>query len=60
MPLHWKEVNAKLSNERFTIANAAARMRRLGADPGAGVLTVEADLLGALARLAERVGTSAD
>ena len=56
MPLHWREVNAKLSNERFTIENAAARLRRLGEDPCAGVLEVEADLLGALARLAERVG----
>jgi bifunctional non-homologous end joining protein LigD len=33
MPVRWREVNAKLSNERFTLANAVARMKRLGPWP---------------------------
>jgi bifunctional non-homologous end joining protein LigD len=55
MPLRWREVNARLSNDRFTIANAPARMRRLGEDPFGGVLEAEADLPRALARLSERL-----
>ncbi|MGH0030504.1 MAG: DNA ligase D [Myxococcota bacterium] len=56
MPIRWREVNAKLSNERFTLHNAAARMKRLGEDPFAPVLTTEADLPRALAKLSERFG----
>jgi bifunctional non-homologous end joining protein LigD len=55
MPLRWREVNARLTNERFTIENALRRMKRLGEDPCAGVLEVEADLPRALARLSERL-----
>jgi bifunctional non-homologous end joining protein LigD len=55
MPLRWSEVNARLDPSRFTIRNAAARMRRLGGDPLAGVLASAPDLGGALARLAELV-----
>ena len=55
MPVRWREVNARLSNERFTLANAVGRMKRLGEDPCAGVLTTEADLPRALARLSERL-----
>ena len=55
MPLRWREVSGRLSNERFTLRNAAARMRRLGEDPGAGVLAEEADLARALARISERL-----
>jgi bifunctional non-homologous end joining protein LigD len=58
MPLRWREVNARLSNERFTLRNALARMRRLGEDPGAGVLTARADLPRALALLSERLAGS--
>lgn len=54
MPLRWREVNARLDPRRFTIRNAAARMRRLGEDPLAPVLGPAPDLLGALARLARR------
>ena len=57
MPLRWREVNAKLHNERFTIENAIARLKRLGEDPCAGVLAAEADVPRALARLSERLGS---
>jgi bifunctional non-homologous end joining protein LigD len=55
MPLRWSEVNARLDPGRFTIRSAAARMRRLGGDPLAGVLASAPDLSAALARLAELV-----
>ena len=55
MPLHWHEVNGRLSNERFTISNAARRMARLREDPMAAVLDQRADLQQALARLLEVV-----
>ena len=55
MPLRWREVTAKLTNERFTIQNAVKRMKRLGEDPCAAVLEVEADLSRALAKLSERM-----
>jgi len=57
MPLRWREVNARLSNARYTISNAVRRMKRLGEDPFAGVLEERADLPRALARLSERLGT---
>lgn len=57
MPLRWREVSAGLRIERFTIANAVRRMQRLGEDPLAPVLHTESDLLGALGRLAERLGS---
>jgi bifunctional non-homologous end joining protein LigD len=56
MPLRWRELGPKLSNERFTLRNALARLRRWGEDPCAGVLTAQADLPHALARLSERLG----
>jgi len=52
MPLKWSEVNAKLSNERFHLGNAVARMRRMG-DPMAPLLEDEPDLERALVRLQE-------
>lgn len=55
MPLRWREVNAKLDVGRFTIANAASRMRRLGEDPLLPVLELKADLPAALKRLHERL-----
>ena len=55
MPLRWREVNAKLENGRFTIRNAAARMKRLGDDPLSPVLGAGADVARALARLAENM-----
>jgi bifunctional non-homologous end joining protein LigD len=56
MPLRWSEVNAKLDPRRYTIRNAVARMRKLGADPLAPVLGRAPDLARALARLAQAVG----
>jgi bifunctional non-homologous end joining protein LigD len=53
MPLRWSEVNAKLDPRKFTIRNAPARMRKLGADPLAPIFARAPDLAGALARLAE-------
>ena len=55
MPLRWSEVNARLDPRRFTIRNAVARMKRLGADPLRGVLDTAPDLAGALGRLIARV-----
>jgi bifunctional non-homologous end joining protein LigD len=57
MPLRWSEVNARLDPRRYTIDNAVARMRRLGADPLAPVLGPAPDLAAALARLAGAVGS---
>jgi DNA primase len=54
MPLRWSELGPRLDPRRFTIRNAVARMRRLGEDPLAPVLGPAPDLLGALARLANR------
>ena len=51
-----REVTARLDPRRYTIANAPTRMRRLGEDPLAPVLSEEPDLMGALARLSERMG----
>ncbi|HEV8509549.1 MAG TPA: DNA ligase D [Gemmatimonadales bacterium] len=55
MPIEWDEVNAKLHNSNFTIANALKRMEKLGHDPVAPVLEVKPDLVGVLERLNERV-----
>jgi DNA primase len=55
MPLRWSEVGRRLDPRRFTIRNAAARMRRLGEDPLRPLLDAAPDLLGALERLAELV-----
>ena len=53
MPLKWSEVNGRLSNQRFHIGNARARMRRLGEDPLAELLHTRADLPRSLALLAD-------
>jgi bifunctional non-homologous end joining protein LigD len=55
MPLSWREVGPRLHPRRFTIRNAVARMKRLGADPLQGVLGPAPDLRGALDRLAARL-----
>jgi bifunctional non-homologous end joining protein LigD len=57
MPLRWSEVTRRLDLGRYTIANAAARMRRLGEDPLQPVLDTTPDLLGALERLQDHVGS---
>jgi len=56
MPLRWSEVNGRLDPRRYTIRNAAARMKRLGDDPIGPVLGEAPDLEAALARLAEARG----
>lgn len=56
MPLFWREVNAGLRIDRFTLRNAPRRMRRLGEDPMAPVRSERPDLERALARLERRVG----
>jgi len=53
MPLQWREVNARLSNPRFNIRNAPARLRRLRRDPLASIWDDEPDLGRALAYLAD-------
>lgn len=55
MPLQWSELNARLSNQRFTIANAQRRMRGLRQDPLRAVLKLKPDLNAALQRLAKRL-----
>ena len=57
MPLRWREVNGRLTAQRYTMKNAQARMRRLDADPLTPVLASEApDVARSLARLAEIAG----
>src|SRR6185295_3703400 len=55
MPLKWSEVNAKLDIRKFTIANAPARMKKLGDDPLLPVLDLKPDLVSALERLHGRL-----
>ncbi len=54
-PLLWHEVGAKLDPKRYTLKTLPARMKRLGEDPLAPVLTLKPDLHEALARLTDRV-----
>ena len=55
MPLRWHEVTRKLKLGRYTIANAPARMKRLGEDPMRQLLELRPDLTAVLHRLQERV-----
>ena len=55
MPLRWSEVSSRLDPARFTLRTALARMRRLGADPLAPVLSERPDLAAALDRLRRRL-----
>ncbi len=54
-PLRWSEVNTKLDPKKFTIKTVPTRLRRMKTDPWGEILTIEPDLMGALARLADRV-----
>src|SRR6267143_921721 len=56
MPIEWDEVNAKLHNSNFTIANALKRMRKLEHDPVLPVLETKPDLVHVLERLNVRLG----
>ncbi len=53
MPLRWKEVKPANNNARYHIRNARRRLRALGSDPLAGVLTEKTDLGAALSQLSE-------
>jgi bifunctional non-homologous end joining protein LigD len=55
MPLRWSEVGPRLDPARFTIRNALARMKALGADPLLPVLSERPDLGAALERLRRRL-----
>jgi bifunctional non-homologous end joining protein LigD len=55
MPLKWSEVDGKLDPRRFTLKTAPLRMKKLGADPLAPVLTLRPDLHAALAKLSTRL-----
>ncbi len=52
MPLRWSELTARLRNDRYHLKNAPARMRRLGEDPMAEVLSLKPDLAASLESLA--------
>ena len=54
-PLEWREVNAKLTPDKFTIKNAVTRMRRKKKDPMVDVLHQTPDLGHSLALLTELV-----
>src|SRR5438552_1482477 len=56
MPIEWDEVNAKLRNSNFTIANGRKRMEKLGHDPVIKVLELKPTLMGVLERLNELIG----
>ena len=55
MPIAWDEVNGKLHNSKFTIANALKRMQKLGNDPVRPVLDTKPSLMKILERLNERL-----
>jgi bifunctional non-homologous end joining protein LigD len=52
MPLRWSELTARLRNDKYHLKNAPARMRRLGEDPMARVLSLKPDLAASLEALA--------
>ena len=57
-PLSWDEVNGDLRLSDHTIRTVPERMERLGADPMAGVMGDEPDLVAALQRLARAGGVT--
>ena len=56
MPIEWDEINGKLHNSNWTIANALKRMQKLGHDPVVKVLEVKPKLMGVLERLNKLIG----
>src|SRR5438477_7100833 len=56
MPIEWDEVNGKLHNSNWTIANALKRMQKLGHDPVVKVLETKPKLMGVLERLNKLIG----
>jgi bifunctional non-homologous end joining protein LigD len=57
-PLEWREVNARLEPRKWTIRNLPRRLARKRSDPMLPLLHDTPDLVGALARLAERLQAS--
>ena len=55
MPIEWDEVNGKLHNSNWTIANALQRMEKMKHDPVLPVLTTTPNLMAILERLNERL-----
>jgi len=53
MPLHWKQVTARLDMHRYTMRTVPALLAKQKDDPFNGLLTEAADLPACLARLAE-------
>ena len=56
MPIEWDEVNGRLHNSNWTIANALKRMQKLGHDPVVKVLETKPKLMGVLERLNKLIG----
>ncbi len=54
-PLRWAELGDRLDPGRFTMRSVPRRMSRLRDDPLAPVLALRPDLVGALARLRDRL-----
>lgn len=50
-PLHWKELNAKLRPDAFTVQTFAERRRRLRADPWEGMASVRQSITAAVRRV---------
>ncbi|MBS2032824.1 MAG: DNA ligase D [Deltaproteobacteria bacterium] len=55
MPLKWSEVTPKTGPTKFTIANAVARMKKLGEDPLADVLGKAPDIGQVVQRLGAKL-----
>jgi bifunctional non-homologous end joining protein LigD len=53
MPLHWKQVTARLDMHRYTMRTVPALLAKQKDDPFRGLLTEAADLPECLARLAD-------
>jgi len=51
MPLRWRELSARKTNELFTIRNAVHRVRRWKEKPLEGVVGETPDLKAAITRL---------
>ena len=56
-PLRWSEVRSGLDISRFTIRTVPERMKEQPEDPLLPVLSAKPDLVRAIARLSERVGS---
>jgi bifunctional non-homologous end joining protein LigD len=57
-PLEWREVNARLKPQKWTIRNLPRRLARKSHDPMLPLLQDKPDLVAALSRLSERLQSS--